>query len=67
MKYNKAKAVGEPPLCLSPCVFFAVKNAIEAARLDAGTSTYFHLNAPATYDIIQQNCLNDFKQYKLND
>ena len=63
----KAKAVGEPPLCLAACVFFAIKHAIEAARLEISNTNYFDLMAPATYDIIQQNCLIDFLQFKLRD
>lgn len=62
-----SKAVGEPPLCLSPCLFLAIKNAIEAARSETGNVDFFHLNAPSTYDVIQQKCLVDRAQFKLSD
>ena len=60
-----SKKKGEPPLCLSPCVFFAVKHSIDAARADQGKSDYFDMAAPATFEVVQQNCLNDYTQYKL--
>src|SRR5262249_27890056 len=42
-----SKVVGEPPLCLSSSVLFAVKRAIEAARADSGPSKeFFQLNSP---------------------
>jgi len=52
----KSKASGEPPLCMSCAVFFAVKNAIKAARKDAGLSPIFDLNPPALVSKIQQSC-----------
>ncbi|RMZ95764.1 indole-3-acetaldehyde oxidase-like [Brachionus plicatilis] len=61
-----SKAIGEPPLCLTPSVAFAVKRAIEAARKElTGDEQYFALNSPATVDSIQQLCSIDFKQFKL--
>jgi xanthine dehydrogenase/oxidase len=62
-----SKAVGEPPLCLSPCVFFSLKNAIDAARKELGFSQYFDLNSPASYDVAQQKCLVEPVQFKLSD
>jgi xanthine dehydrogenase/oxidase len=61
-----SKAVGEPPLCLSPCLAFAVKRAIEAARAEFNNTNYFALNSPATVEDIQQYCAVDYKQFKLN-
>lgn len=60
-----SKAIGEPPLCLSPSVAFAVKRAIEAARKEAGKDEFFPLNSPATVDSIQQLCLVNYRQFKL--
>ena len=61
-----SKAIGEPPLCLTPSVAFSVKRAIEAARKEfTEDEQYFALNSPATVDSIQQLCLVDFKQFKL--
>ena len=62
-----SKCIGEPPLCLSPCVAFAVKRAIEAARNEIGKDTFFPLNSPATVESIQQLCLVDPAQFKLTD
>jgi xanthine dehydrogenase/oxidase len=60
-----SKCIGEPPLCLSPCVAFAVKRAIEAARYEIGNQHFFALNSPATVEAIQQLCLVDYKQFML--
>ena len=62
-----SKAIGEPPLCLSPCVAFAVKRAIEAARKEIGKDYFFSMDSPATYESIQQLCLIDVSQFKLTD
>ena len=64
-----SKAVGEPPLFLASSAFFAIKNAIEVARIDAikskGTSPslndkIFKLDAPATSERIRMACLDEF-------
>ncbi|CAK1540585.1 unnamed protein product [Leptosia nina] len=51
-----SKAVGEPPLFLAASVFFAIKEAIRAARLDAGVNPDFVLEAPATCARIRMAC-----------
>ncbi|KAJ8300722.1 hypothetical protein KUTeg_022241 [Tegillarca granosa] len=51
-----SKAVGEPPLFLSASVFFATKDAISSARMDAGDSTPFQLDSPATPERIRMAC-----------
>lgn len=61
-----SKAVGEPPLCLSPCVAFAAKRAIEAARKEVGNEEYFAFDSPATVESIQQLCLVQYDQFSLN-
>ena len=43
-----SKEVGEPPLVLATSVFFAIKSAIRASRIERGLSGYFKLDAPAT-------------------
>ncbi|XP_061183006.1 uncharacterized protein LOC133191267 [Saccostrea echinata] len=55
----RAKACGEPPLCMSCSALFAIKHAVEAFRRDIGKDTYFALDAPATVEKIQQSCLVD--------
>ncbi|CAH0581384.1 unnamed protein product [Chrysodeixis includens] len=51
-----SKAVGEPPLFLATSVFFAIKDAIRAARIDSGESPEFVLDAPATCARIRMAC-----------
>ncbi|XP_041988453.1 xanthine dehydrogenase-like [Aricia agestis] len=51
-----SKAVGEPPLFLSASVFFAIKEAIKYARVDAGVSPEFSLIVPATCARIRMAC-----------
>ncbi|XP_075974596.1 xanthine dehydrogenase-like [Anticarsia gemmatalis] len=51
-----SKAVGEPPLFLAASVFFAIKEAIKAARLDGGVSADFTMDSPATCARIRMAC-----------
>jgi xanthine dehydrogenase/oxidase len=51
-----AKEVGEPPLVLAVTVFFAVKQAIRASRLERGLDGLFTLDAPATVQAVQKAC-----------
>lgn len=48
-----SKEVGEPPLVLANTVFFAVKAAIRASRLERGLSPYFEMDAPATVQTVR--------------
>ena len=48
--------MGEPPLFLGASVFFAIKNAIRAARKDAGVDEDFDLDSPATAERIRLAC-----------
>ncbi|XP_051979767.1 aldehyde oxidase 6 [Xyrauchen texanus] len=43
-----SKGIGEPAVFLGSSVFFAIKDALTAARKDAGLSGPFILNSPAT-------------------
>jgi len=52
--------VGEPPLGLATTVFFAIKDAIAAARNDAGLNALFALDSPATAERIRMACVDDF-------
>ena len=38
---------GEPPYVLSNSVYFALRKAIDAARLDAGIQGWYALDVPA--------------------
>ncbi|CAL1534993.1 unnamed protein product [Lymnaea stagnalis] len=51
-----SRAVGEPPLLLAISAFFAVKDAIRAARIDNGESVQFELNSPALPANIRMAC-----------
>ncbi|XP_037955545.1 xanthine dehydrogenase-like [Teleopsis dalmanni] len=55
-----SKAVGEPPLFIGSAAFFAIKDAIAAARAEKGFSTNFELHAPATSARIRMACRDKF-------
>ncbi|XP_053612796.1 xanthine dehydrogenase-like [Plodia interpunctella] len=57
-----SKAIGEPPLFLAASVFFAIKEAIKSARIDAGVSADFVLHAPATCERIRMACEDNITQ-----
>jgi xanthine dehydrogenase/oxidase len=51
-----AKEVGEPPLVLANSVFFAVKDAVRASRVERGLSPQFRMDAPATVEEVRRAC-----------
>ncbi|MBE2998925.1 molybdopterin-dependent oxidoreductase [Nocardiopsis sp. HNM0947] len=51
-----SKEVGEPPLVLASTVFFAVKEAVRAAREENGLHGLFRLDAPATVQEVRRAC-----------
>jgi xanthine dehydrogenase/oxidase len=51
-----AKEVGEPPLVLSNTVFFAVKAAVRASRVERGRNGLFRMDAPATVEEVRRAC-----------
>ncbi|XP_055613911.1 xanthine dehydrogenase [Uranotaenia lowii] len=51
-----SKAVGEPPLFLASSVFFAIREAISAARKEENASDDFNLVSPATSARIRLAC-----------
>lgn len=58
-----SKAVGEPPLFLAASIFFAIKDAIRAARAqhtDHGLKELFRLDSPATPEKIRNACIDKF-------
>lgn len=57
---HSSKAVGEPPFFLASSVFFAIKDAITAARSEVGLSGWFHLDNPATPERIRMACVDEF-------
>ncbi|KAJ6385242.1 hypothetical protein OIU77_028431 [Salix suchowensis] len=57
---HSSKAVGEPPFFLASAVFFAIKDAIIAARAEVGHHEWFPLSNPATPERIRMACLDEF-------
>ncbi|TYZ51144.1 hypothetical protein PybrP1_006502 [[Pythium] brassicae (nom. inval.)] len=54
---HSSKAVGEPPLFLGASAYFAVKDAIYAARRDAGLGdAHFELRSPVTPERARMAC-----------
>jgi xanthine dehydrogenase/oxidase len=51
-----AKEVGEPPLVLANSVFFAVKDAVRASRVERRLSDLFRMDAPATVEEVRRAC-----------
>lgn len=59
----RSKATGEPPLCMSVSVLFALRNAVDAARSDAGNSDWYQMDGPATIDKLHKMMLTNAAQY----
>ncbi|KAH0900779.1 hypothetical protein HID58_040282 [Brassica napus] len=57
---HSSKAVGEPPFFLASSVFFAIKEAIKAARTEVGLTKWFPLETPATPERIRMACFDEF-------
>ncbi|KAG7566457.1 Aldehyde oxidase/xanthine dehydrogenase molybdopterin binding domain superfamily [Arabidopsis suecica] len=55
---HSSKAVGEPPFFLAASVFFAIKEAIKAARSEVGLTNWFPLKTPATPERIRMACFD---------
>ncbi len=53
---HSSKAVGEPPFFLGCSVFFAIKDAVTAAREGSGVAGYFEFRLPATSERIRMMC-----------
>ena len=58
-----AKEVGEPPLVLANSVFFAVKAAIRASRVERKLSPLFRFDAPATVQEVRRACEVEEKHF----
>lgn len=57
------QAIGEPPLFLASSIFFAIKDAIHAARAQHGdynAKQLFRLDSPATPEKIRNACVDQF-------
>lgn len=61
-------ATGEPALCMSIVVIFALRHALDAAREESGLKSdddFVHLGAPTTPEAIFQAANNQTDQYLL--
>ncbi|PNF21137.1 hypothetical protein B7P43_G05077 [Cryptotermes secundus] len=62
----RSKATGEPPLCMSCVILFALRNALSAARQDAGKpDEWYPMNAPATTENIFLTSLTNIDLFSL--
>lgn len=53
---QRSRGVGEPPLFMGSAVFFAIRDALKAARIQWGTEDVLRLWSPATVENIRVNC-----------
>uniref|UniRef100_A0A182M2C9 Indole-3-acetaldehyde oxidase n=1 Tax=Anopheles culicifacies TaxID=139723 RepID=A0A182M2C9_9DIPT len=61
----RSKATGEPAFSLSPVVIYAIRNALRAARKDAGLpDTWLHMGSGMTPEKIFALLENSIEQYK---
>jgi xanthine dehydrogenase/oxidase len=62
-------ATGEPALCMSIVVIFALRHALNSGRIDSGLKLedeFFHLGAPTTTETIFLAANNQTSHYLLN-
>lgn len=53
---QRSRGVGEPPLFMGSAVFFAIRDALKAARKQFGVNEVLSLRAPATPERIRISC-----------
>jgi xanthine dehydrogenase/oxidase len=53
---QRSRGVGEPPLFMGSCVFFAIRDALKAARKEWGVEDVLNLRSPATPERIRISC-----------
>ena len=53
---QRSRGVGEPPLFMGSAVFFAIRDALKAARKQWGNEEILHLQSPATPERIRVSC-----------
>jgi xanthine dehydrogenase/oxidase len=56
LQVHSSKAVGEPPFFLGASVFYALKEAVYAARKEEGLDGWFRLDSPATPERLRMAC-----------
>jgi len=57
---HSSKAVGEPPFFLGCSSFFAIRDAIQAARQERGLTEFYPLHSPVTSERIRMACADEF-------
>ncbi len=55
---QRSRGVGEPPLFMGSSVFFAIRDALKAARRQYGVKDLLSLQSPATPERIRVNCVD---------
>ena len=55
---QRSRGVGEPPLFMGSAVFFAIRDALRAARLQYGCEDVLSLQSPATPERIRISCVD---------
>lgn len=53
---QRSRGVGEPPLFMGSSVFFAIRDALKAAREQWGVEDVLSLQSPATVERIRVSC-----------
>jgi xanthine dehydrogenase/oxidase len=53
---QRSRGVGEPPLFMGSAVFFAIRDALKAARAEWGVHDVLSLQSPATVERIRTSC-----------
>jgi xanthine dehydrogenase/oxidase len=53
---QRSRGVGEPPLFMGSAVFFAIRDALKAARAEWGVTDVLKLISPATVERIRTSC-----------
>ncbi len=56
---QRSRGVGEPPLFMGSSVFFAIRDALKAARAQYGVSEVLSLQSPATPERIRLSCADE--------
>ena len=59
---QRSRGVGEPPLFMGSAVFFAVRDALRAARKEWGVEDVLSLRSPATVERIRISCADPIIQ-----
>lgn len=59
---QRSRGVGEPPLFMGSSVFFAIRDALKAARKEWGVTDVLRLESPATPERIRVSCADPIVQ-----